>query len=176
MVVLGLDLSLTSTGYSVNGNTGVISSNKRGPSRLIEICDAIEKIIDDNNVDLVSIEGYSYSSRNSQSHAIGELGGVVRVMLHTKQITYVEIPPTCRAKFATGKGNASKNEVISTVSAKTGIVWKNPGADDQCDAWVLEEMTLTKAGQARYDWPRASEEALAKVDWPDSVLDERGKN
>ena len=85
-------------------------------------------------------------------------------------IGFVEIPPTCRAKFATGKGNAGKSEVISSISARTGIVWSGPGADDMCDAWVLEEIGLARVGKSKYDWPSSNMSALDRVDW--SSLDE----
>jgi Holliday junction resolvasome RuvABC endonuclease subunit len=162
---LGLDLSLTSTGYSHADNCGVISVNSNKAKRLIEISESIGNLIVEFKIDAVSIEGYAFSSRKSQAHSIGELGGVVRVMLHRMDIPYIEIPPTCRAKFATGRGNASKNEVISFVSAKTGLIWKNPGADDKCDAWILEEMALAQIGKQRFDWPKTSLEVLNKVDW-----------
>lgn len=54
-------------------------------------------------------------------------------------IEVVVIPPTNRAKFATGRGNASKDDVIAAVLAITPIE-KQPGLDDLCDAWVLEQM------------------------------------
>lgn len=104
-------------------------------------------------------------SRNSQSHSIGELGGVIRVALFERGIKYVEIPPTCRAKFATGKGNAGKSEVVSSVSARTGIVWSGKGADDMCDAWILEEALRFKLGIARFEWPKLHVDGLDKVDW-----------
>jgi crossover junction endodeoxyribonuclease RuvC len=113
----------------------------------------------------VCVEGYSFASRNSQAHSIGELGGVIRVALWEKQIPYVEIPPTTRAKFATGKGNAAKTEVMSAISARTGIVWSGKGADDMCDAWILEEMGLTTIGHSRFDWPAVNLSALEKIDW-----------
>lgn len=77
----------------------------------------------------------------------------------------MEIPPTTRAKFATGKGNAAKTEVMSAVSARTGIVWSGKGADDMCDAWILEEMGLAKLGIPRFNWPSANLSALEKIDW-----------
>lgn len=117
------------------------------------------------NQPIVCIEGYSFGSRNSQAHAIGELGGVVRLNLWELDIPFVEIPPTCRAKFATGKGNAAKNEVVSAVSARTGIVWSGKGADDMCDAWILEEMGRAHLGTSRFDWPQVNLSALEKVDW-----------
>lgn len=114
---------------------------------------------------IVFIEGYSFASRNSQAHAIGELGGVVRLTLWNLRIPYIEIPPTCRAKFATGKGNAGKNEVVSAVSARTGIVWSGSGADDMCDAWLLEECGRVRLGYPRFEWPQTHLAALDKVDW-----------
>jgi Holliday junction resolvasome RuvABC endonuclease subunit len=164
-VVMGLDLSLTSTGYSVAGTTGVISSSHKGPERLIELRNTFVDLLVSESVSIVAIEGYSFASRNSQAHSIGELGGVIRVELFSREIPFVVIPPTCRAKFATGRGNASKNEVISSVSAKTGLIWSNPGADDRCDAWLLEEMVLNKLGNPRFAWPAVNLSALDKVDW-----------
>ena len=156
---------MTSTGYSHNDFCDVISVGATGAERLVKISESIGNLVVEFKIDAVAIEGYAFSSRNSQAHSIGELGGVVRVMLYRMDIPYVEIPPTCRAKFATGRGNASKNEVISFVSAKTGLVWRNPGADDKCDAWILEEMARAKIGKNRHDWPKTSFDALDKVDW-----------
>lgn len=162
---MGLDISLTSTGYSINGHTGAISVKTKGPERLSDIREDLHNLLLVNNVEAVFIEGYAFSARNSQSHKIGELGGVLRLLLHDMDIPYVEIPPTSRAKFATGKGNAAKSEVISAISARTGITWSGAGADDECDAWVLEEMGLTFLGNPRYEWPKANTEALKSVDW-----------
>ena len=163
--LVGLDLSLTSTGYSVNGVTGAIAVKSKDALRLHEIRNEILKITSSNSINGAIIEGYAFAARNSQSHKIGELGGVVRLALFTSGIPYVEVPPTSRAKFATGRGNAAKTEVISAVSARTGIIWTGKGADDMCDAWLLEEMGWTALGMGHYDWPKASLDALKNVDW-----------
>lgn len=165
MKVLSLDLSLTSTGYCHDGETGIISFDEKGPKRLWLMKREVESLVLKFSPDIIAIEGYSFASRNSQAHSIGELGGVIRLLIWELGVPLVVIPPTCRAKFATGKGNASKNEVISSVSAKTGIVWANPGADDKCDAWILEEMVLARFGKQRHDWPQTHLSALDKVDW-----------
>lgn len=162
---LGIDPSLTSTGLSMSGQTLSIRRDSSGPQRLIEIRDQIMYTVHHNAIDCVSIEHYSYASRNSQAHSIGELGGVLRVALYEAGIPTVEIPPTCRAKFATGKGNAGKPEVVSAVSARTGIVWNGGDGADRCDAWVLEEMLRYKLGQSVIDWPKSHTDALEKVDW-----------
>lgn len=165
MNILGLDLSLTSTGYSVNEATGTISIKNKGAARLSIISNEVINICVANKIDIVIIEGYSFASRNSQAHSIGELGGCVRMRLWEKGIPYIEIPPTSRAKFATGKGNAGKTEVISAVSSKTGRIFSGGGADDECDAWVLEQMGLTKINKSKWTWTKEQLSALDKVDW-----------
>jgi Holliday junction resolvasome RuvABC endonuclease subunit len=173
MRILGLDLSLTSTGWATNGKTGSISVKTKESQRLYDIRREINKIVAENKVTGVVVEGYAFAARNSQSHKIGELGGVIRLMLFELCVPYVEVPPTCRAKFATGRGNAAKTEVISAVSARTGIVWSGKGADDEVDAWLLEEMGLHAIGEGRYDWPSANKDAMKTIDW--SSLIESGK-
>lgn len=163
--VVGLDLSLTSTGYASGEDQRNITTKNTGPARLHDISTAIAEILVELDDPVVMVEGYSFGSRNSQAHAIGELGGVVRLTLWNLRIPYVEIPPTCRAKFATGKGNAAKTEVMSAISARTGIVWSGKGADDRCDAWILEECGRVKLGTQRYSWPVSHLAALEKIDW-----------
>jgi len=165
MQFLGLDLSLTSTGYCTNGQTGVISTKTKGAERLSIVSNKIIDLIMDNPIDAVIIEGYSFASKNSQAHSIGELGGAVRMKIWERGVAYVDVPPTCRAKFATGKGNAGKAEVISAISAKTGLTFLGAGADDECDAWVLEQMALTHTGQSTIFWTKDQLDALTKVDW-----------
>jgi hypothetical protein len=80
-------------------------------------------------------------------------------------IPFINVPPTCRAKFATGKGNAGKNEVISAISARTGIVWSGAGADDMCDAWILEQMAKQFLNESSFSWPKVNIESLEKIDW-----------
>lgn len=163
--VMGIDLSLTSTGYSSEETRGHIPARSKGVERLDEISKRIMTLITEHNIKAVAIEGYSFASRNSHAHSIGELGGVMRLRLWENGIPFVEIPPTSRAKFATGKGNAAKTEVMSSISAKTGIVFSGAGADDMCDAFVLEEMIRCKLGMPRYAWNQIQSSSLDKVDW-----------
>ena len=68
---------------------------------------------------------------------------------------------TRMAAFAVGVPPASR------VSARTGIAWSGKGAEDMCDAWVLQEMGLALLGRARYEWPRENLAALEKISLPD---------
>lgn len=165
MKLVGLDLSLTSSGVSIAGSTRVVSCKKKGVERLADLRSQFTEIFLDCQVTHAVIEGYSFGSRNSQAHSIGELGGVVRVLLFDMGIPFVEVPPTSRAKFATGRGNASKGEVISAISAKTGRIFAGAGGNDECDAWVLEQMALTKLGFTEFTWTKEQITALDKVDW-----------
>lgn len=164
-MLAGIDLSLTSTGLSVGGSTSIVTTPKRGAERLSIISSKIIDFCIENKIAVVMIEGYSFASRNSQAHSIGELGGCVRMRLWENQIRHIDVPPTSRAKFATGKGNASKMEVVSAISSKTGRMFVGAGADDECDAWILEEMGLCYMGLSKYDWPSTNRSALEKIDW-----------
>jgi Holliday junction resolvasome RuvABC endonuclease subunit len=168
--LLGLDLSLTSTGVSHGDQQYVLTPQQKGVERLAYFFDTISSLLQKMNQPAIVMEGYSFASRNSQAHSIGELGGVVKLAAWKLEIPIVIVPPTSRAKFATGKGNASKSEVVSAISAKTGIVWDGKGADDKCDAWILEEIGRVHVGTQRHDWPKQNIEALSKVDF--SALDE----
>lgn len=164
--VIGLDLSLTSTGAAFGDTTASFQPKTKGMERLRDVSGWVLDITDRYTSPLVVVEGYSYSSRNSHAHALGELGGVVRYELWKRHVAYVDVPPTCRAKFATGKGNAGKSEVVSAISARTGQVWSGKGAEDECDAWVLQEMGLAHLGCPRHQWPTTNMTALATVEWP----------
>ncbi len=168
---MGLDLSLTSTGVSVNGSTLSIRSKNKGAQRLIEIRDEIVKIAKTDKIEIVAIEGYSYASQYSQAHSIGELGGVVKVALKELGLPIIVIPPTCRAKFATGKGNAGKIEVMSAVAQKTGIMFTGTDGSDRCDAWILEQMALTYLGFSEYEWKKEQMLGLDKCDFKEIAKD-----
>lgn len=171
---VGLDLSLTSTGIAVGNETWAISpKGLKGPQRLVYLRDQIIETLEHRsdyispyNGIIVIIEGYSFGSRNSHAHALGELGGVVRTALYEASFPYVEVAPTVRAKFATGRGNAGKSEVVSAVSARTGLLWDGPGNEDRCDAWILQEIGYTFLGQPRFEWPASHQAALTKIEWP----------
>jgi Holliday junction resolvasome RuvABC endonuclease subunit len=167
--VIGLDLSLTSTGVAHGDTTASFQPKTKGMERLDGVLGFVLDAVGAAPDPFVVVEGYSFSSRNSHAHALGELGGVVRHELWRRSVPYVDVPPTCRAKFATGKGNAAKAEVVSAVSARTGLLWAGKGAEDQCDAWVLQEMGLTRLGRPRHQWPRAHTAALEAVKWPEDM-------
>lgn len=135
MHVVGIDASLTSTGIAIlqgdEINTAAIKTDLKGPARLSYLRDCIQQIV--ANADLVVLENYAYS-RPNQAHQIGELGGVLRVMLYESGVKWIEVAPAAVKKFATGKGNAVKEAVAVGVYRHWGKEFKT---NDETDAAVL---------------------------------------
>lgn len=139
--IVGVDASLTSTGVVALEKDKVypytIQRKSTGVERLIEIREIVRAEI--VSADIVVIEGYAFARAN-QAHQIGELGGVLRVMFHEEKIKYIEAAPSAVKKFATGKGNAKKEDVVLSVYKRWG---KEFETTDETDAFVL-----AKIGQA----------------------------
>ncbi len=134
MKIAGIDVSLTGTGVAVlNGSlcTERIESKQTGPARLIEIRDRVREIV--AGADLVAIEGYAFAMAN-QAHQMGELGGVLRVMLFEMGLKVLEVAPSQVKKFATGKGSAKKEEMAVAIYKRWGREFRT---NDEADAFVL---------------------------------------
>ena len=143
MLSLGIDLSLTGTGLSVVDGEDLIFSecykpkNKSGPDRLIEIRHKVSETIDKYQPGLICLEGYSFGSRGRAVFQTGELGGLVRVLLHKTGIKWIEIPPSQVKKFATGMGNCGKDIVLQQVYKRWGMEFKT---SDEADAFILAKI------------------------------------
>jgi Holliday junction resolvasome RuvABC endonuclease subunit len=141
--VAGLDLSLRSTGLAIlnlagGGNlcnkwSGCALSNKlRGVERLQWIRDEIDiwLLSGLHNPDLVAIEGPSYGSTH-RAMDIGELGGIVAVLLEDAHVPVIYVAPTQLKKFVAGNGAAKKETMLRSVGRKYGVKTTN---DDIADA------------------------------------------
>jgi crossover junction endodeoxyribonuclease RuvC len=168
-IYIGLDLSLTSTGFvALCGEELVASKVVKAPNgcmgvaRLAFLRIKISELIDIYHRPIVvGIEGYSYGSRG-RTFEIGELGGIIRLLMAEKNLTTYIIPPTSLKKFATGKGNCGKPQVGVAVYRK----WKMEfPSDDICDAYVLARMVAAK----HEDIPVTTYEALA-LDGMEQIL------
>ena len=147
MIVIGLDLSLTSTGAVVLGpgeeqgsgegdpytESLVIKSKYKGEARLEHLREQIMALVGLNQPDLIVIEGYAFGRPNAMA-PIAELGGVVKHSLYTHGWPFILVPPTRAKKFACGKGNAKKDEVRLGVYKRWGFEAKT---NDEVDAYVL---------------------------------------
>ena len=144
-LIIGLDISLTSTGmgiYSISEGTLTtesIKTNNKSPymERYRTILDRIKEI--DHFIvsgSIFFIEGYSFGSfgKSSSMSNIIELSGIIKYDLTIRERTYVDVPPTILKKFITGKGNAKKEDIKLALYKKYQKEFKN---SDEADAYAL---------------------------------------
>ena len=67
--------------------------------------------------DFVCIEDYAFAAKGKVFH-IGENTGIFKYHLWEHKIEYKTVPPTQVKKFATGRGNAKKEDVYAAFKAE----------------------------------------------------------
>lgn len=153
--VLGIDPSLTATAVALDGVAEVLTTPRRGSQRLAEIRDRI--LTRSLGVDLVVIEAPSFGSANRSAKELGGLWWVIRLALHEDEADVIEVPPATLKKYATGKGNASKSEMLAAAIRRLDY----PGADDnEADALWLEQIGLCLSNEEHVSMPSANRKAL----------------
>lgn len=160
LIVCGLDLSLTATGVACDSHTDVLTPKGVGPARLDRIR---EDVLDHTDgADLVVVEGYSYNA-NYNAHQLGELGGLIRWTLWRHGISFTVVPPAALKKWATGKGNAGKDQMVAC-AARLGCPADNNNA---VDAWLLRQMGLYALGHPQVPQTAYRDDTTARLTWPD---------
>lgn len=143
--VIGLDLSLTSTGYCyyIDGvwHNGRIRPKKiSGMERLSFIVSEIKQHLTvlslTEKKPMLTIEGYSMGSKG-RAFDIGELGGVVKLFAWEKGFDVLLVPPSSLKLFVAGKGNANKQEMMEAVKGLWGFETKY---HDEADAFGLHQL------------------------------------
>lgn len=149
MIVLGVDLSLTATGLArVDWPDGVarlahidmatVGSKPSGSSiearsgRLVRLVDGCLEFMVPGG--LVVMESPAYSRQAGARHERSGLWWSVARASLDMGCRVVEVSPTARARYATGKGNASKREVVDAIEARYGVRVAN---DNEADAVAL---------------------------------------
>jgi crossover junction endodeoxyribonuclease RuvC len=175
MKVLGLDLSLTSSGVAVvESGTGVVyteaikTKGKKNDTlrerheRHAYILTRIQEIIEEHSPQYIVIEGPAYASSVGKLHDRSGLWWIVVFTLMNDLYKVSEVPPTNRAQYATGKGRVPKEVVVAAVAEHMSTVVKT---DDEADAIVLACMALRSLGKPADSIPEVNWIALKKVDW-----------
>lgn len=178
--VVGIDLSLTSTGVAavntLSGDVWVERVQSKGlgdtltlrARRLTTITSDVLSHLRNMGLSsrtLVVIEGPSFGqARQGGQHDRAGLWWMVVQALLDLTCLVVEVPPACRAKYATGKGNAAKDAVLAAA------IRRYPQADitgnDIADAVVLAAMGAHGLQCPIAEVPQVNATALAKVAWP----------
>lgn len=174
MKIIGLDLSLTSTGIAIidGPDRTVQTITTKGSSnatlservaRLAELRDKITALV--WNADLVVIEGPSFGQhRQTGQHDRAGLWWLVVEYVDTTH-RLVEVPPASRSKYATGRGNSPKDAVLAAVIRRyLAVEIRN---NDEADALVLAAMGARHLGVPIEDsLPEVNLSAMNKVKWP----------
>ncbi|MDB4989910.1 MAG: NoPhNBR1 gp65 [Myxococcaceae bacterium] len=128
--VIGLDPSLTHTaGFHALGHPSALELRgfsikskpdkyAHGVARLQYLRDALATELDTCARELrpgtLLIEGYAYGAKCSRE-ALGELGGVYRILAYESGWTIVVVPPSTLKLYVTGKGTAPKELMMLEV-------------------------------------------------------------
>ncbi len=172
MAVIGVDPSLSSTGIVVLTSDGrqtlhccAVQPDRRlrPPERWFLIASAMLQAADEYGAGLLTIEGYGYASASGV--ALGELGGVLRYEAYRHGLRCLEVAPVLVKKWATGKGNAPKEQIMLAVYKRYGMEF---GTDDECDAFVLAQIgaafvAVEMDSRQLDNYPRHQQEVLQKL-------------
>lgn len=178
MIVCGIDPSLTNTGIAIlsDGQPMLLRSIGHGTlsgrsyahrsDRIVSQCRAVmDAVISREATDLAVIEGPAYGACNASTHDGSGLWWGLYSTLRARRIPIAVIAPTTRAKWATGKGNADKTTVLTTVRSW----WPNTHVanHDQADALVLAAIGAFHAGDPMpFPVKERHTANLAAVQWP----------
>lgn len=140
---IGVDQSVNHTGFCVLSSKGKIqqldliepSPKWEDARKFVFLRDTLYSYVRacEGNIVAVAMEDYSYGSIN-RKFDLGAVGGIVKMLSVDFDIKRYEIAPKQRAKFATGKGSANKEEVKASVYKKFGTKIDD---DNLADAYVL---------------------------------------
>ena len=160
MRFVGIDTS-TKTGFVALDENGslleakeITGESNKDPERMVTLIDNIMNEIKPN--DIIVIENFGFSSR--QGIMLGGIGWGLRMQLYREWIEYTDVAPAQLKKFATNKGNASKESMILPI-------YKNwtfeHDSDNVRDAYVLAQMARGLHGHGKlYEYQK---EVLKKI-------------
>jgi Holliday junction resolvasome RuvABC endonuclease subunit len=170
-VYLGLDLSLSSTGFCIKkGGETKVETIKSVPgdfdddlSRLKHICHEIIRRIP-KDVKMICVEDF-YTPCNAKQIGsaikLAMLGTVIRMALYDAKFPFYLISPNQIKKFVTGKGSGPKSMIVMAVYKHYG---KEVADDNQADAMVLSHIAKALVNTSDVFQPtKAQSEVIKKV-------------
>lgn len=172
--VVGLDLSLTSTGMSDGFQHGAVQTSPE--DGVLE--ERMEKILCSATgfcfgADLAVIEAGAFS-RGAQSAAAEQLSALrfmVRHRLWSFGIPFAMVTPTGLKAYTTGYGKATKQQMAEAVRVRHGVDFSDvkvkDGRYDLVDAYALAAMGYAHLGHPLpSEGPPAPRASLNAVKWP----------
>lgn len=134
-VILAFDLSVASTGVCFpDGHTDTLKPPKLDRNeRLTWFATTFDVILEDHRPTLVVIESPFVGSNRRIGLILSELHGVLRERVGRLGLVLQAVPPATLKQAATGKGNATKEQMVARAVELGGDV----ANDDEADAWLL---------------------------------------
>jgi Holliday junction resolvasome RuvABC endonuclease subunit len=139
MRIMGIDPSISSTGLSFPGPTGspvhlAVRPRSAGDLRLSEIGNAVSFYLKEYKIDFAVVEDLAGHYPGNSARVIPMLHGVIRDRLQLARVPFMLINPKTLKSFATGNGNADKDEMEIAGRRHLGRMYST---DDECDAdWL----------------------------------------
>jgi crossover junction endodeoxyribonuclease RuvC len=175
-LAVGLDLSLTAAGIATpRGLFTVGETGKKGATleqRRTRISSQVSRVLDavlgeavQDGPLVVALESPAQHAKTPGQHdRSGLWWRVVHELSSWPEVYVVEVGIAALKKYATGKGNAGKDEVLASVVRRypDHLVADN----NQADALVLRAMVADRYGAPLAEIPARQREALASVAWP----------
>lgn len=168
--VIGLDLSLTSTGVALpDGTTYRIKTRQKdGDRRLLVIRDRIRAALAEHRPHLAVVEDLPVHAM--AAGRTGHVHGVVKAELLDASVPYALVVPATLKSFAADHGNADKARMTAAAYLAAGVEFADDKGGDQCDAWWLRAAGHDALGLPLFGMPQAQRDRLLKVAWPEAVL------
>jgi crossover junction endodeoxyribonuclease RuvC len=143
MRYVGIDPS-TKTGLVILNKDGEIinqeevkSKLKSDPDRFVDLTESILEELHPN--DIIAIEGFSYGSSGRGVSTQYGIGWLIRAELFKRGYDYIEVSPSAVKKFATGKGNEKKENMVLPIFKHWQF--EHP-SDNVRDAYVLARIAM----------------------------------
>jgi crossover junction endodeoxyribonuclease RuvC len=144
---VGIDPS-TKTGLVILNRDGEIinqeevkSKLKSDPDRFVDLTESILEELHPN--DIIAIEGFSYGSRGRGVSTQYGIGWLIRAELYKRGYEYIEVSPSAVKKFATGKGNEKKENMVLPIFKKYKF---ESSSDNIRDAYILARIAMALNG------------------------------
>ena len=154
--ILALDLG-TTTGWALRGSDGNITSGSEsfrpqrfegGGMRFLRFKRWLTELkAVTNGIDALHFEEVRRHVSTDAAHAYGGFLATLTAWCEHHQIPYQGVPVGTIKKHATGKGNAGKDEVTASVTARGHA----PGDDNEADALALLHWAIAQHDLERED-------------------------
>ena len=172
--VIGLDLSLTASGFaSTLGWCELLGEDGITTMQLADRAAAVYRlacrIVDlAKSSDLVVLERPAAAQAYGGASERAGLFWLVVVKLRAIDIPVAEVTPGTLKQYATGKGQGDKGAVIDAV-ARRWPMFQTGGNNNIADAVVLAAMGADQYGQSLAVMPSINRAALKKIEWPERI-------